>query len=77
MRRRRALRIRLVVLTVVASGWGLWCWVLATEYIVDYAGEAWSVGLFSVLAALFVWAVLILATVGTWRSLGEKLGRFR
>ena len=63
------MRVRLLVLLVASSGWGLWCWLLATEYVVDYRGEEWSVGLFSVLAALGVWAVLILAAVATWRAL--------
>jgi len=75
MRRRRVLRVQLTVLMVAASGWGLWCWLLATEYVVDYRGEEWSVGLFSVLAALGVWAVLILAAVATWRALAGKPGR--
>jgi hypothetical protein len=72
MRRRRILRLLLVVLFLAASAWGLWCWVLATEYIVDYRGEEMSVGLFNVLAALGVWAVLILAMVATWRALNRK-----
>jgi len=72
MRRRRILRLRLLALQVVTSAWGLWCWLLATEYIVDYRGDEWSVGLFSVLLALGVWAVLILATVATWRAHNRK-----
>jgi len=46
--------------------------VLATEYVVDYRGEEMSVGLFAVLVALFIWAVLILAMVATWRALNGK-----
>jgi len=76
IRRRRLLRILLIVLFVAASVWGLWCWLLATEYIVDYRGEEMQVGLLTVLAALFMWAVLILAMVATWRALGRKLGPF-
>ena len=64
--------MQLVVLLVVASGWGLWCWLLTTEYIVDYRGEEWQVGLFSVVLTLGVWAVLILAMVATWRALNRK-----
>jgi hypothetical protein len=66
------LRVLLMVLFVAASAWGLWCWVLATEYVVDYRGEEMQVGLFTVLAALFMWAVLILAMVTTWRALNKK-----
>ena len=76
MGRRRVLKVRLVALMVVSSGWGLWCWLLATEYVIDYRGEEWQVGLFSVLAALLVWALLILAAVATWRSLEGKPRRF-
>jgi hypothetical protein len=72
MRRRRSLRLLLVALFLVASAWGLWCWLLVTEYIVDYRGEEWSVGLFSVLMALGVWAPLLLAMVATWRALDRK-----
>jgi hypothetical protein len=72
MRRRRILRLQLVVLLVVTSGWGLWCWVLATEYIVDYWGPEWSVGLFTVLGAIVVWAGLLLATVAMWRALNRN-----
>jgi hypothetical protein len=72
MRRRRSLRLLLVALFLVASAWGLWCWLLATEYIVDYRGEEMSVGLFTVLGALGVWMVLILAMVATWRALTRK-----
>jgi hypothetical protein len=66
------LRLLLAVLLPVTSAWGLWCWLLATEYIIDSRGEEWSVGLFTVLAALGVWAVLILAMVATWRALTRK-----
>ncbi len=66
------LRLQLVVLLLVATGWGVWCWLLVTEYVVDYAGEEWSVGLFSVVVNLAVWAALTLATVATWRSLQGK-----
>jgi len=66
------LRILLMVLFVVASAWGLWCWVLATEYVVDFRGEEMQVGLLTVLAALFMWAVLILAMVTTWRALNRR-----
>jgi hypothetical protein len=72
IRRRRTLRLLLVALFLVASAWGLWCWLLATEYIVDYRGEEMSVGLFTVLGALGLWAVLILAMVATWRALNRK-----
>jgi uncharacterized membrane protein len=72
MRRRRILQVRLGVLLVVTSAWGLWCWVLATEYTVDYWGPEWSVGLFTVLAALVVWTGLLLASVATWRALNRK-----
>ena len=72
MRRRRVLQVRLVILFLVTSVWGLWCWVLATEYVVDYWGEQWSVGLSTVLAALGVWVGLLLATVAAWRALNRK-----
>ena len=72
IQRRRMLRILLMVLFIAASAWGLWCWVLATEYIVDFWGEEMQVGLFTVLAALFMWGVLILAMVATWRALYKK-----
>ena len=69
LRRRRIFRLLFVVLFLAASAWGLWCWVLATEYIVDYRGEEMQVGLGTVLGALGLWAVLILAMVATWRAL--------
>jgi hypothetical protein len=72
IRRRRGLRVLLMLLFVAASVWGLWCWVLTTEYIVDYRGEEMQVGLLTVLAALFMWAVLILGMVTTWRALNRK-----
>ena len=59
-------------LFLLASAWGLWCWVLATEYIVDYRGEEMQVGLFNVVVALGVWAVLILGMVATWRALNKR-----
>ena len=46
--------------------------MLTTEYIVDFQGEEMQVGLFTVLAALFMWAVLILGMVTTWRALNKK-----
>ncbi len=64
--------VLLVVLFVAASAWGLWCWVLATEYIIDFRGEEMHVGLFTVVGALGVWAVIILAMVATWRVLNRK-----
>ena len=72
LRRRRLLRLLLVVLFLAASAWGLWCWVLATEYIVDYRGEEMQVGLGTVLGALGLWAVVILAMVATWRVLNKE-----
>ena len=69
------MRVLLVVLFLAASAWGLWCWVLATEYIVDYRGEEMQVGLFTVVAALGLWTVIILGMVATWRALnGRGLG---
>jgi hypothetical protein len=72
LRRRRILRALLVVLFLAASAWGLWCWVLATEYIVDFRGEEMQVGLFTVVGALGLWAVIILGMVATWRALNGK-----
>jgi hypothetical protein len=72
MRRRRILGVCLVALLLAASAWGMWCWLLVTEYIVDYRGEEWSVGLFTVLVALGVWAALLLGMVATWRALNRK-----
>ena len=66
------LRVLLVALFLAASAWGLWCWVLATEYIIDFRGEEMQVGLFTVLAALGLWAGIILAMVTTWRALNPK-----
>jgi len=69
------LRVLLVVLFLAASAWGLWCWVLASEYIIDFRGEEMQVGLFTVVAALGLWAVIILGMVATWRALnGQGLG---
>ncbi|HKY74553.1 MAG TPA: hypothetical protein VJS45_00320 [Acidimicrobiia bacterium] len=69
------LRVLLVVLFLAASAWGLWCWVLATEYIVDYRGEEMQVGFFNVVFALGLWALMILGMVTTWRALnGKRLG---
>jgi hypothetical protein len=65
------LRVLLVVLFLAASAWGLWCWVLATEYIVDYRGEEMQVGLGTVIGALGLWAVIILGMVATWRVLNR------
>ena len=48
------------------------CWVLATEYIVDFRGEEMQVGLFNVVVALGLWAVLILGMVATWRALNKR-----
>jgi hypothetical protein len=72
LRRRRILGVLLVVLFLAASAWGLWCWVLATEYIIDFRGEEMQVGLLNVVGALGVWAVVILAMVATWRALNRK-----
>jgi hypothetical protein len=72
MRRRRILRVLHIVLFIAASAWGLWCWVLASEYIIDFRGEEMKVGLFTVLGALLVWAVVILAMVTTWRAINRK-----
>jgi hypothetical protein len=72
IRRRRARRVLLLVLFLAASAWGLWCWVLATEYIIDFRGEEMQVGLFTVLAALGLWAAIILAMVMTWRALNPS-----
>lgn len=69
IRQRRLIRLQLVVLLLTATGWGVWCWLLVTEYVVDYAGEEWSVGVFSVILNISVWAVLIVAAVATWRWL--------
>jgi hypothetical protein len=68
------LRVLLVVLFLAASAWGLWCWVLATEYIVDYRGEEMQVGLFNVVFALGLWALMILGMVATWRALNNGKG---
>lgn len=62
----------LVVLFLAASAWGLWCWVLASEYIIDFSGEEMQVGLGTVVGALGLWAVIILAMVTTWRALNGK-----
>ncbi len=64
--------VLLVVLFIAASAWGMWCWVLATEYIIDFRGEEMQVGLLTVVGALGVWAVIILAMVATWRALNRK-----
>jgi hypothetical protein len=72
IRRRRALRVLLVVLFVAASAWGMWCWVLATEYIIDFRGEEMQVGFFNVVFALALWLGIILAMVTTWRALNRK-----
>jgi hypothetical protein len=72
IRRRRMLRVLLVVLFVAASAWGMWCWVLATEYIIDFRGEEMQVGFFNVVFALAVWLGIILAMVTTWRGLNRK-----
>lgn len=61
-----------MALFLAASAWGLWCWVLASEYIIDFRGEAMQVGLFTVVAALGLWAVIILGMVTTWRALNGK-----
>lgn len=71
-RRRRIFVVLLVVLFIAASAWGMWCWVLATEYIIDFRGEEMQVGLLTVVGALGVWAVIILAMVATWRALNRK-----
>ena len=72
MQRRRLLRVLLVVLFLAASAWGLWCWMLASEYVIDFRGEEMQVGLFTVLGALGLWAVIILAMVATWRTLDRR-----
>lgn len=70
------LRVLLVVLFLAASAWGLWCWVLASEYVIDFGGEAMQVGLGTVIGALALWAVMILGMVTTWRALnGKGLGQ--
>ena len=61
-----------MVLFLMASGWGLWCWMLASEYVIDFRGEEMQVGLFTVLGALGLWAVIILAMVTVWRALNRK-----
>jgi hypothetical protein len=66
------LRVLLVVLFLAASAWGMWCWMLANEYIIDSRGEEMQVGLFTVVGALGLWAVIILAMVTTWRVLNGK-----
>lgn len=58
-----------MVLFLAASAWGLWCWVLASEYIIDLRGEEMQVGLFTVVAALVLWGAIILGMVATWRAL--------
>ena len=69
------LRVLLVVLFLAASAWGLWCWVLASEYIIDFRGEEMQVGLGTVVGALGLWALMILGMVATWRALnGRGLG---
>jgi len=72
IRRRRALGLLLVVLFLAASAWVLWCWMLATEYVIDFRGEEMQVGLGTVLGALGAWALIILAMVTTWRALNSK-----
>ena len=76
LRRRRSLRVLLVVLFLAASAWGLWCWVLASEYVIDFSGEEMQVGLGTVVGALGLWAAIILGMVTTWRALnGKGLGQ--
>lgn len=72
VRRRRMLRALLVGLFLAASAWGMWCWVLATEYIIDFRGEEMQVGLGTVVGALGLWAGIILGMVSTWRALNRK-----
>ena len=72
LRRRRMLRVLLVVLFLAASAWGLWCWFLASEYIIDFRGEEMQVGLGTVVAALTLWAGMILGMVTTWRALDKR-----
>jgi hypothetical protein len=64
----------LVVLFLAASAWGFWCWVLASEYIIDFQGEEMQVGLGTVVGALGLWAVMILGMVATWRALNNGKG---
>ncbi|MGH8993711.1 MAG: hypothetical protein ACRDZ7_19545 [Acidimicrobiia bacterium] len=73
--RQRGLRLLLVVLGLVTLAWGGWCWLLVMEYVTDFAGEARSVGIFSVIASLSVWGALAFATMATWRSMQEKPDR--
>lgn len=72
LRRRRNLRVLLVVLFLAASAWGLWCWVLVSEYIIDFRGDEMQVGLGLVLGVLGLWAVIILGMVATWRALDKE-----
>ena len=60
-----------MVLFLVASAWGLWCWVLASEYVIDFRGEEMQVGLGTVVGALGLWAGMILGMVATWRALNS------
>ena len=76
LRHRGILRVLLVVLFLAATAWGLWCWFLASEYIIDFRGEEMQVGLGTVVGALGLWAIIILGMVTTWRALnGRGLGQ--
>jgi hypothetical protein len=66
------LRLLLVGLVLAASAWGLWCWVLSTEYIVGVRGEVMQVGLWTVMRARGLWATISLAMVTTWRVLNRR-----
>jgi hypothetical protein len=46
--------------------------MLASEYVIDFQGEEMQVGLGTVVAALGLWAVIILGMVATWRALNGK-----
>jgi len=61
-----------VVLFLAATAWGLWCLVLANEYIIDFRGEEMQVGFFNVVFALGIWLGIILGMVTTWRALNRK-----
>jgi hypothetical protein len=72
IRRRRLLRIRLVGLLILTGGFGAWCWVLVTQWVTAFYGEDWSVDIVTVLLALAVWGVLVVATAATWKALQRK-----
>jgi hypothetical protein len=63
-----------VGLLAVTTAWGVWCWLLVTEYVIDYSGEEWNVGLFTVLPAVALLAGLSFATLSTWGSVPRNAG---